>query len=101
MTAPLPPLLNAQDVAARLRVDVRTVQRLAVELGARRIGTKLRFRPEDVLAYEDRQKLQPEASSPIAKKPTPIRPVVKREGINKVTGKPHGYYAELAARSGR
>lgn len=67
MTPPLAPLLDAKDVAARLRVDVRTVQRLAQELGARRICGKLRFRSEDVLAYEDRRQMRPDV-----KEPTPI-----------------------------
>jgi excisionase family DNA binding protein len=46
-------LLTKQDVAARLNVSTRTVQRLHLsgELKALRVGGSVRFHPDDVDAY--------------------------------------------------
>lgn len=83
-------LWTVEDVARRLRCSTRTVQRHLAELGARRTIGGLRFRREDVLAYEDRQRVQPTAPVPTPiRQPEPPRPsIVPRSGINPVSGRP-------------
>lgn len=51
-------LLTAPEVADRLRVTIRTLQRLEVdgELVAVRIGRSVRYRPEDVEAFIETQR---------------------------------------------
>ena len=54
--APLEPLLTVDETAEFLRVDRSTVYRLENEgeLRSVRVGTRRRFRPEDLRAYLER-----------------------------------------------
>jgi excisionase family DNA binding protein len=88
--ADVEPLWTIEDVAVRLRVSTRTVQRRAAELGARRIGQQLRFRREDVLAYEDRQR---QAPTRLVEEREKRRPALKHTtALNPLTNKPWGEY---------
>ena len=56
---PRTPLLRVNDVAALLSIGRRTVYTLvgSGELPAVRVGTRMRFRPEDVDAYLNARKV--------------------------------------------
>jgi excisionase family DNA binding protein len=58
---PPAPLLTVRDVAARLQVSTTTVYRLRAsgQIAVMKVGAALRFRAEDVEAYERRQTVTP------------------------------------------
>ena len=64
MPTPETPLLTAQEVADRLRVTVRTLQRMDADrvLVPIRVGRAVRYRPEDVQEFLDRQAASARAS---------------------------------------
>jgi excisionase family DNA binding protein len=53
------PMLTVADVRSRLNVSISTVRRLIRErkLPAYRVGGSLRFKPEEVAAYIDAQRI--------------------------------------------
>ena len=53
------PLLTIDEVCSRLNVSISTVRRLIrdAKLPAYRVGGRLRFKPEEVAAYVDSQRV--------------------------------------------
>lgn len=86
------PLLTAQDVMAQLKVKRTFVTAHAAELGALRVGGRLRFHPADVEAYLKRCRVQPLAfiREPASEPPAPrTRPALVHKGkAHPITGEP-------------
>jgi hypothetical protein len=95
LTADVEPLWTAEQVARHLSVSIDTVRRLSTALGARRIAPNVvRFRPADVLAYEDRQRV-PATPEPVAESEAPRRQprsaaLLHLGPVNRVTGRRRG-----------
>lgn len=54
------PMMTVEEVRSRLRVSDSTIRRLVREnkLPAYRVGCQLRFKPDEVAAYIDAQRVQ-------------------------------------------
>src|SRR5262245_54864920 len=95
-------VMNAQQAMAFLGVKRTFLTDHLAELGGSKLGGgrkgRLRFRKSLLVAYLEHCRVQPaDGGTPIAPERERRRPSMpKREGINPVTRKPWGYYANQA-----
>jgi len=87
------PVLTAREAAAYLKVARSFLTAHLSEISHTRAGRDLRFMAADLDAYLARGRKHPMVAAeptPARRSAPPLRP--RRDGINKVTGKPWGYY---------
>lgn len=85
-----PPLLTVDQAAAYLNVSRSWTYDHAAELGGSRLHGLFRFPFDELRAYVERRKIAAPPPAVEQPEPTPIRKAARREGINRLTGKPFG-----------
>lgn len=92
------PELRLAEAATYLGCRPRWLKENKKAIGFALIAGKLQFRRSDLDAYKMRQYTAPVTEQPVElqRERQTRRPVPRREGISKVTGRPYGYYDRLA-----